>query len=184
MFKVGKCIPLFIHSFILYLLFYWSIVDLQCCVSFKCTAKWFSYTYVYIHIYVYIYAFIEHLFGTNSALKEPEERLKFFRLWRSPESGRREDDLNHSLWLTEKRIPGVLPGLRKCTWIKSEGISQGKWDHRILISASSLHCFLRNPSPWWVRDLAFWLVQTLVSFWKRFPPLPCKQDNIMNTGSA
>ena len=29
--------------------FYWIIVDLQCCVSFRCTAKWFSYTYTYIH---------------------------------------------------------------------------------------------------------------------------------------
>ena len=28
---------------------YWSIVDLQCYVSFRCTAKWFSYTYTYIH---------------------------------------------------------------------------------------------------------------------------------------
>ena len=30
--------------FILYL----GVVDLQCCVTFKCTAKWFSYTYSYI----------------------------------------------------------------------------------------------------------------------------------------
>ena len=28
--------------------FYWSIVDLQSCVNFCCTAKWFSYIYVYI----------------------------------------------------------------------------------------------------------------------------------------
>ena len=28
--------------------FYWSIVDLQCCVSFCCIAKWISYTYTYI----------------------------------------------------------------------------------------------------------------------------------------
>ena len=28
---------------------YWSIVDLQCCVNFRCTAKWFSYTYTYTH---------------------------------------------------------------------------------------------------------------------------------------
>ena len=27
--------------------FYWSRVDLQCCVSFRCTAKWISYTYTY-----------------------------------------------------------------------------------------------------------------------------------------
>ena len=27
---------------------YWSIVDLQCCVNFCYTAKWFSYTYTYI----------------------------------------------------------------------------------------------------------------------------------------
>ena len=32
--------------------FYWSIVDLQCCVSFSCTAKWISYTYTYIHCFL------------------------------------------------------------------------------------------------------------------------------------
>ena len=26
----------------------WTTVGLQCCVSFRCTAKWFSYTYIYI----------------------------------------------------------------------------------------------------------------------------------------
>ena len=26
----------------------WSVVNLQCYVSFRCTAKWFSYTYTYI----------------------------------------------------------------------------------------------------------------------------------------
>ena len=29
-------------------LIYWNIVDLQCCVHFRYTAKWFSFTYTYI----------------------------------------------------------------------------------------------------------------------------------------
>ena len=46
-------ITLFINAlnFIFYLFkhFFWSIVDLQCCVSYRYTAKWISYTYTYIH---------------------------------------------------------------------------------------------------------------------------------------
>ena len=30
--------------------YYWCIVDLQCCLSFGCSAKWFRYMYVCIHI--------------------------------------------------------------------------------------------------------------------------------------
>ena len=33
---------------LLFLNFSWSIVDLQCCVNFYCTAKWTSHTYKYI----------------------------------------------------------------------------------------------------------------------------------------
>ena len=33
-------------------IFYWCIVDLQCCVSFRCTAKWYRYIYRYISIYI------------------------------------------------------------------------------------------------------------------------------------
>ena len=32
--------------------FYWSIADLQSCVSFCCTAKWISYMYTYIHSFL------------------------------------------------------------------------------------------------------------------------------------
>ena len=39
------CLPHF-HFFLK--LFYWSIIDLQCRVSFWCTPKWFCYTYIQI----------------------------------------------------------------------------------------------------------------------------------------
>ena len=45
-------------------LFYWSIVDLQYCVSFKCTVNWFGYscTHTHTHIYIYIYIIFSILF--------------------------------------------------------------------------------------------------------------------------
>ena len=43
--------PLGVHTFVLYfcvfIYFYWSIVDLQWCVSFRCAAKWFSHMYIW-----------------------------------------------------------------------------------------------------------------------------------------
>ena len=32
--------------------FFWHTVDLQCCVSFRFTANWISYTYTYIHSFL------------------------------------------------------------------------------------------------------------------------------------
>ena len=43
----------FLKIFILY----WSTVDLQCCDSFKCIPKWFSYTYTYIYLFQNIFPF-------------------------------------------------------------------------------------------------------------------------------
>ena len=42
----------------------WSIVDLQCCVSFRYTAKWFSYTYIYIYIHIFSDSFPLYIFCT------------------------------------------------------------------------------------------------------------------------
>ena len=39
-------------SYFLKMLFYSSIVNLQCCINFCCIAKWFSYTYAYILFHI------------------------------------------------------------------------------------------------------------------------------------
>ena len=38
--------------------FNWSIVDLQCCASLCCTAKWLSYTHICVWVYIYIHIYI------------------------------------------------------------------------------------------------------------------------------
>ena len=44
-----------------FILFYQSIVDLQCWANFCCTAKWFSYTHTHTHTHTHI-LFLKYLF--------------------------------------------------------------------------------------------------------------------------
>ena len=39
---------------------YWSIVDLQCCITFCCRAKWISYTYLYIYSFIDNFSHVLH----------------------------------------------------------------------------------------------------------------------------
>ena len=39
---------------------FWGIVDLQCCVSFKCTANWLSYTHTHTHTHTHNWSSLAH----------------------------------------------------------------------------------------------------------------------------
>ena len=74
--KIGMCFFLFSFGYFIYLLLFFSIfgvicfqhlkkncigvVDLQCCISFMCTAKWFSYTIPIIFQILFSYRLLQN----------------------------------------------------------------------------------------------------------------------------
>ena len=43
--------------------FSWSLVDIQCCISFRYTAKWFSFIYIYIYIHTHTHIEYTYMFS-------------------------------------------------------------------------------------------------------------------------
>ena len=56
-----SCMLTGVIFFIVFSNFCWCIVNLQCCVSFRCIVKWISHIYIYIYIYVYIHFFFSKI---------------------------------------------------------------------------------------------------------------------------
>ena len=52
-----------LNYILFFLTFYWSIVDLQYCATFRDSAKWFGYTHTHIYKYIYIYIFFFRFFS-------------------------------------------------------------------------------------------------------------------------
>ena len=58
--QIPNCNIWYIAS--LFTIFYWSIVDLQCCIKFCCLVKWLSYRYTYLLFCgLFHYALIHHM---------------------------------------------------------------------------------------------------------------------------
>ena len=122
------------------------------------------------------------LLGTNSALKYQgrktwvfpsvkDSRVWLKRRWFKSSIVTHWDQDSWGSTRNWRNVPGLdQKEFAKVNGAVTDGVSE----------LSSLHS-LETLVPWWVRDLAFWLVQTLGQI---FPPLPCEPDSIVSTESA
>ena len=85
MFHSRHCMPLLFSSLLLlnvYFFFNLSAVNLQCCVSFKCTAKWFNYAYICLYaITIFKYAPTKSLVLVKFYLAQWLEPVLHTTLW-------------------------------------------------------------------------------------------------------
>jgi len=65
-------------SFSLKTIFYWSIVDLQCYISFRCIARWITCIYIYTHTYT---CFLRNLYvGQEATVKTGHGTTESFQI--------------------------------------------------------------------------------------------------------
>ena len=49
----------YLYLFVFFKNFFWSRVDLQCCISFRCIAKWTSYPCTHLHSFFWLFVFLD-----------------------------------------------------------------------------------------------------------------------------
>ena len=112
---------------------YWSVVDLQHCVSFRCRAEWFMYTYMYIEYWVefpalygrslLITCFIYSSMLTAIADAEPSAECRRLQLGGSPGLGDSfQGHLCRRCWLKWKGQSFLKESESRTGW-KNEGSS-------------------------------------------------------------
>ena len=86
-FSIFTGVILFVEALLFFFIFilYWSMVDLQHCISFRCMAKWFSYIYTYIctnFFKFFFHAGAIFLSLPGSCSLQPLEYAKFLSPWK------------------------------------------------------------------------------------------------------
>ena len=100
------------HYGFLKFLFYWNIVDLQCCIYFFCTAKWFSYTYMQTHTHIHIYTFFFLFF---SIMAQMVKSLPGVRETQVPSLGW-EDPLEKEISIHSSILAGKITWMGYSPW--------------------------------------------------------------------
>ena len=78
--------------------FYWTRIDLQCCVSFCCPSKWINYTYTHTHSFFIYFSHVGHFRVLHRASCAAQWKSKgsslSFRLFVTPWPGAHQAPLS------------------------------------------------------------------------------------------